>query len=119
MPFLISASVSNAAHRGLGLVRILANVDRQHFIAVKNKAGLNVKAVLGKNGEPRTCEHCGFALATLQLSEQWLMQSCSATGFKEVTKQARFSVWFKRLSRGQGGKSQREVKAKQYSDVSQ
>jgi hypothetical protein len=116
MPFTIFESVSNAAHRSLALVRIIGSFDVQHHIAKKNKAGLKLEAVLDKSGKPRTCQLCGFALATLELNEQWSMQSCSATGFKQIGKGPGFKAWLSRLSPGRAG--QTIDKAKQYSDVS-
>ncbi|PWU00688.1 MAG: hypothetical protein C5B53_03750 [Candidatus Melainabacteria bacterium] len=116
MAFSISESVSNAAHRSLALTRIIGRLDIQHHISKKNKAGLGLKAVFDKSGKPRTCQLCGFALATLELNEQWLMQSCSATGFKETGKQPGFAAWLRRLSEGQDG--EKSEKTKQYSDVS-
>jgi hypothetical protein len=115
MPFNIPDSVTNAAHRSLALIRIVGRLNVQHYIAEKNKAGLHIKPLLDKDSKPRTCHLCGFALATLDFNEEWQMQSCSATGFKQIT-QPGFAAWLNRLS--QGSANPASDKTKQYSDVS-
>lgn len=115
MPFHIVESVTNAAHRSLALIRVIGRLDVQHYIAEKNKAGLQVKPLMDKGNKLRKCHLCGFALATLDFNDQWSMQSCSATGFKEI-KQPGFAAWLNRLS--QGSASPASEKTKQYSDVS-
>jgi hypothetical protein len=116
MPFNCLESVSNAAHRALALLRIVLRLSPEHFIAVKSKAGLNLKTVADANGRPRLCQLCGFALAQCQLNEQWLMEACSAAGFKETRNQPAFADWLARLSDDKVSKL--KLKNDQASDMS-
>jgi hypothetical protein len=117
MPFNCLETVSNTAHRGLTLLRIGFGLNPEHFIAILRQAGLDLQTAKDANGRTRLCQLCGFALAYCQLNEQWSMEACSATGFKEIKNQPAFADWLKRLS--EGGSAESGLKIEEHGDLSQ
>jgi hypothetical protein len=103
MPFTLSESVGNAAHRAIGLWRVLRGLRRDHFISKGKQSGLPLKPLLRLGGQPVYCQLCGFYCGSIELNEQWLMESCSASGFKELANKASFAEWLARLSASEAG----------------
>jgi hypothetical protein len=97
MPFLPSQSLSNAFHRGLAAPKILFRLAPDYFINRHRKRGVDLVPALGSDQKLVLCHLCGFALARLQLSEGWLMEACSATGFRRVANDRAFAQWVKGL----------------------
>lgn len=114
MPFTFTHSVSNAAHRGLGVARLLFGFSRDHYIIKRRQAGLDLKIKLKDQQTPVLCPLCGFALAYLELNDQWLMESCSAIGFKDAQRtNPAFERWTGNLAGGDSARSKTLLQSEQ------
>jgi hypothetical protein len=93
MPFWPSESCNNAWHRTLGLVRVIFRLPPDYFVKRHNARGVPVEPWIGQEGKALICHLCGFMMVSYRLGENWLMETCSATGLKGLIANPRFEVW--------------------------
>jgi hypothetical protein len=101
MPFLPFESLDSGWHRTLGLARRILNLPPAYFVKRYNERGLKVSACVRANQEPLLCHLCGFAIVSLSLSDNWIMETCSATGLKQLLGNRRLEDWKAKLAQRQ------------------
>ena len=55
--------------------------------------------VLDDSGKPTRCKSCGYAQARLELPGGWVMEACSAAGFRHIPGNQKFRDWAAGLAR--------------------
>lgn len=97
MPFNLRETIFGSRHFCLGICRRLSKRSAMFYLDRLRKSGLSLNLSQSEKNIA-ICNICGYAIAEVQLEENWIMQACSATGFKTILKTARFNSWFTGLS---------------------
>ncbi len=60
--------------------RKFKKLPSDYFIAKYSGHGVSLKAVYNDDRSPALCRICGFALGSLKLSDDWILETCSLMG---------------------------------------
>ena len=99
MPFAIGETIGGLNHLCVRWQRRLFRQPVTRHISLGAARGLPVSVVLDANGVPRTCHICGFAIARLDLTGGWAVETCSAVGLDNLAGNRRFQQWTSDLAR--------------------
>jgi hypothetical protein len=114
MPFAFSELFDLALHWQRGLIaRRLKRLPSDYFISQYKKSGLILNTVQQSDKQPIVCRICGFAIASLALSEGWLLETCSQYGLSGLvdnsgSKSRSFDKWVRQLDQNPNNNSKAE-----------
>lgn len=103
MPFAYSEFVDLALHWQAGFfARYLKRLPSDHYITQFKKNGVILNTVRQQDGQSAVCRICGFNLASLHLSEGWIIETCSHYGLHGLIdnsggKSLSFDKWMRQL----------------------
>lgn len=103
MAFLPAQLLTSAAHRGLGLVRIVLRLDADLYIKRWQKRNARVRSLFRNNQKLACCPICGFAIAEFEFNDTWLVETCSASGLEPIVNNPTLSEWGWLCGNGQTG----------------
>jgi hypothetical protein len=103
MPFAYLEFFDLALHWRRGLARRLQKLPSDFFITKYNKNGVILNTVQTQDHHPAVCGICGFALASLKLGDDWILETCSYHGLKGLIddlgiKRQSFDQWMRQLT---------------------
>lgn len=81
MVFKLNETAGGLKHMSLAFVRVLAGRPRDFHVS-RFPAGTQIATHLGKD---IICRHCGYVKVSVELSEGWTMELCSAMPILKVT----------------------------------
>jgi P-loop ATPase protein family len=103
MPFAYSEFFDLALHWSQGFVaRYLKRLPSDYFVTRHRKNGLTLNTVQLADNKLLVCRICGFAIASLKLRDDWILETCSNYGLTDLvdnsgSKSAFFDKWVRQL----------------------
>lgn len=98
MAFSVRETLGGLRHIVLRLERRLFAKPADIFIRRFVDRGVPLSIAKDAQGQPMVCSICGYAIAQLELPNEWTGETCSAIGLDSLIGNPRFFRWTQALT---------------------
>jgi hypothetical protein len=97
MPFTVRELITSAHHRLIGIGRILKSQSRDHHIEAMKQRGVTLYPVTEASRHVVNCPLCGYAMASMPVADDWIVETCSAFLLADMVKNPNFAKFIGRF----------------------
>jgi hypothetical protein len=97
--FTLQGLATSGRHRLIGLDRVARGHKRDHYIEELRRRGVVLHPVTERSRHYVDCPFCGYALASFEITPDWIVETCSAFLLPEMIRNPQFAKYVSRLSK--------------------
>jgi hypothetical protein len=98
MPFTVRELITSAHHRLIGIGRVLKSRSRDHHIEAMKRRGVTLYPVTEASRHFVNCPHCGYVMASMPVTDDWIVETCSAFLLSDMVNNPNFAKFIGRFA---------------------